>query len=84
MSEAKDFLDENQEALKILAAKMVDLQAIQTLDTSSPADELKAEIIGRERAITIISEWLSELFEIKTGEILNLASDKDDMINVRE
>lgn len=84
MSEARNFLDENQEALKILAKKMVELQSIQTIDKEKSAEDLKAELIGRDMALTIISEWLNELFEIKNGEIMNLASEQDDMINRHE
>ena len=84
MSEAINFLDENQEALKILAKKMRELETIDGLDTDSTETDIRAEIIGRRKAIETINLWLDELFEIKKGEISNLASDEDDLIKYRD
>lgn len=84
MSEAINFIDENQEALKILSKKMRELDAIDGIDTDSTETDVRAELIGRKRAIEIINGWMDELFEIKKGDISNLASDEDDLIKYRE
>lgn len=82
--EAKNFLDDNREQFKLLSKKMVECQSNLSIDKTLPAEDIKAELIGRVIAIEIVSDWINELFEIRNGEIMNLTSDEDDMITIHE
>jgi len=58
----KEFIDNNKEALQLLAEK------IKSIDTVVGVDTLQ-EMRGRKYAIKIISEWLTELWSVTTEEL---------------
>ena len=71
---AQDFLDANKEAFAILANK------VKAIDTVSGVVRLQ-DLVGRQHAIRIIKEWISEIYQISLEDLPQPEED-DDIIRV--
>lgn len=60
--EIEQFIENNRPALAILAQK------VKTVDTVRGATTLD-EVLGRQKSIQIIDEWLTELWSVKTEDL---------------
>lgn len=60
--EIEKFIENNRPALALLAQK------VKTVDTVRGAKTLD-EVLGRQKAIQIIDEWLTELWSVKTEDL---------------
>ena len=74
--EYKEFIENNNEARKLLAEK------IKSIDTVHGVETLQ-EMRGRKYAIKIISEWMTELWGITTEE-LPKPEDEDELFRTIE
>lgn len=63
-----DFVQKNEEALKILAQKVKNLDSLKGIDTIK-------ELLARKKAIRIVSEWLYDIWGITTEELPNPEED---------
>lgn len=58
----KEFIDNNRESLEVLR------QLIKSVDTCKGAKSIE-EVLGREKAIGIMDEWLTQLWSITTEDL---------------
>jgi len=70
MKEIVDFLDQNKEAFKILRQKIKEIDTVRGVDTVT-------EFKGRQKAIKIINEWLTELWNVSYPELPEPEEDDD-------
>jgi len=72
--EAQDFIDLNKEAFILLAEK------IKTLDTVRGVTRYQ-DLVGRQQAIRIIKDWLTEIYQISLEDLPKPEED-DDIIRI--
>lgn len=75
--EYRKFVDEHREALKLLSEK------IRSIDTVIGVDTLY-EMRGRKHAISLIDEWLHELWSITTSDLPPIDNDDDGLFRIIE
>jgi hypothetical protein len=72
----QEFIENNKESLQLLAQKIKSIDTVQGVSTVK-------EFQGRQYAIKIISEWLTELWGITTEE-LPIPEEEDEIFRVIE
>jgi RNA binding exosome subunit len=73
--EAKKFLEDNSEAMKLLGEKVKLMNSIK----EATVKDLEA----RQIATKIIEEWILELFQAKMSDIIELTESEDDNLYLR-
>lgn len=72
----KEFVDQNIEALKLLAQKVKSVDTVRGVETVQ-------EMRGRKYAIKIVDEWLTDLWGI-TSEDLPKPDEDDELFKIIE